>query len=52
MKAKHFRDLVDQGMKQGQRDFDADPSAGTLKSCQDKATLKIFAEIERKRRDV
>lgn len=51
-KAKHFRDLVEQGMKQGQRDFDADSSAGTLKSCQDKATLKIFAEIEHKRRDV
>lgn len=51
-KAKHFKDLVEQGMKQGQRDFDTDPNTGTLKICQDKATLKIFAEIERKRRDV
>jgi len=51
-KAKHLRDLVEEGMKQGKRDYDANPSSSTLKSCEDSATMKIFAEIERKRRDV
>jgi len=51
-KAKHYRDLVEEGMKQGKRDYDANPSNTTLISCQEKATTKIFAEIERKRRDV
>jgi len=51
-KAKHYRDLVEEGMKQGKRDYDANPSNTTLTSCQEKATMKIFAEIERKRRDV
>ena len=51
-KAKHYRDLVEEGMKQGKRDYDANPSNTTLTSCQEKATTKIFAEIERKRRDV
>ncbi len=54
-KAKHYRDLVEQGMKQGKRDFDAAATAmnkESLESCQEKATMKIFAEIERRRRDV
>ena len=51
-KAKHLRDLVEEGMKQGKRDYDANPSKTTLKGCEDNATMKIFAEIERKRRDV
>ena len=51
-KAKHFRDLIEQGMKQGKRDYDANPNVENLESYQDKATMKIFAEIERRRCDV
>jgi len=51
-KAKHFHDLVEEGMKQGKRDYDANPGDASLESFQEKATLKIFAEIENKRRDV
>lgn len=52
-KAKYFRDLVDQGMKQGKRDYTSNrPNKDTLEQCQEKAVMKIFAEIERKRRDV
>jgi DnaJ family protein C protein 8 len=53
-KAKHFRDLIDEGMKQGKRDYEGNPhqQGTTLESFKDKATMKIFAEIERRRRDV
>ncbi len=54
-KAKHFVDLVEEGMKQGKRDYNTSSNANkgeSLEQCQDKATMKIFAEIERKRRDV
>jgi DnaJ family protein C protein 8 len=53
-KAKYFRDLVEQGMKQGKKDYENPITnhSSTLEQCQEKAVLKIFAEIERKRRDV
>jgi len=61
-KRRHVRALIDEGMKQGKRNWDVEKSehgmmsAETekqgLKDAQSKATMKIFAEIERKRRDV
>ena len=50
-KAKHTRDLIDQGMKQGKRDCaGSDPTE--LAKAQERAVMKIFAEIERSRREV
>ena len=50
-KAKHTRDLIDQGMKQGKRDCaGSDPTE--LAKTQERAVMKIFAEIERSRREV
>lgn len=68
-KRRHVRALVDQGMKQGKRDFEeelrrtsgikhvdtsklSDAERQTLQQYQQKATMKIFAEIEQKRREV
>ena len=58
-KAKHVVSLVDQGMKNGKREYEIlkantsdSSSLPPLEEYQDKATMKIFAEIERKRRDV
>ena len=51
-KAKHYRDLVQEGMKIGKRDHSTSVGDDDLESFQDKAVTKIFAEIERKRRDV
>ena len=50
-KAKHTRDLIDQGMKQGKREYTgSDPTE--LAKVQERAIMKIFAEIERSRREV
>ena len=50
-KAKHTRDLIDQGMKQGKREYTgSDPTE--LAKVQERAVMKIFAEIERSRREV
>jgi len=57
-KARHIRELVEQGYKQGKKDYENTLQARDktqrlgLSSFQEKATLKIFAEIEQKRRDV
>ena len=61
-KRRHVRALIDEGMKQGKRNWDVEKSKHGmmsaemekqgLKNAQSKATMKIFAEIERKRRDV
>jgi tetratricopeptide (TPR) repeat protein len=54
-KAKYFKDLVEEGMKQGKKDYETNKSNNstlTLEQCQEKSVMKIFAEIERKRRDV
>ena len=61
-KRRHVRALIDQGMKQGKRDWEAEKSKlGTLDAAtdeegmtqaQNKATMKIFAEIEQKRRNI
>ena len=56
-KAKHYADLVEEGMKQGKKlareeNVGDDETGERLKSFQEKATMKIFAEIERKRIDV
>jgi hypothetical protein len=32
-KAKHFRDLIEQGMKQGKRDYDANPNVENWHYC-------------------
>lgn len=64
-KAKHCRDLADQGMRQGKREWeqqygknnkinncnDSD-SQKQLEDLQTKAIMKIFAQIEYKRREV
>lgn len=63
-KARHVRDLVEQGFKQGKKDYgvfvaslpedaaQCDDTQHSLIKFQEKATMKIFAEIERKRQDV
>jgi hypothetical protein len=66
-KRRHIRALVEQGMKQGKRDWDAEKSKGGanngvvigpggdgegLARAQSVATMKIFAEIEHTRRDI
>lgn len=48
IKANHVRQLIEEGMKQGERDFKK--NGGTLEEAQSKAVHKIFAEIEYKRR--
>ena len=55
-KAKHVVSLVEQGVKNGKREYEIHKvnrnNSSSLEEYQDKATMKIFAEIERKRRDV
>lgn len=64
-KRRHVRALVEQGMKQGRRDWEvAKKASGTTAIChsnqeqeelaqaQRKATMKIFAEIEQSRRNI
>lgn len=49
-KANHTRQLIEEGMKQGEKEFHK--NGGSLEECQDKAVQKIFAEIEYKRRQI
>ncbi|KAK1747537.1 tetratricopeptide repeat-containing protein [Skeletonema marinoi] len=60
-KRKHVRALIDEGMKQGKRDWKEECSKSSnvhpdnkegLAQAQSKATMKIFAEIEQKRREI
>lgn len=51
-KRKHFMNLIEEGMKQGKKDYEKSDLGETLESFQNKAVMKIFADIERKRRDV
>ena len=62
-KRRHVSQLVEQGHKQGKRDWDEELAKRTtaisdkekeegLAAAQSKATMKIFASIEAKRRDV
>lgn len=63
-KRRHVSALIEQGMKQGKRDWEAEKSStggvhGSKKDeeeglvqMQNKATMKIFAEIEQKRRNI
>ncbi|KAL7443760.1 hypothetical protein ACHAXM_009043 [Skeletonema potamos] len=60
-KRKHVRALVEEGMKQGKRDWNEECSKRSnvdsankegLAQAQSKATMKIFAEIEQKRREI
>ncbi|KAL9182785.1 hypothetical protein ACHAXT_004064 [Thalassiosira profunda] len=55
-KRRHVQALVEQGMKQGKRDWEAEKakgiSVGDLANAQNRATMKIFAEIEQKRRNI
>ncbi|KAL7534808.1 hypothetical protein ACHAXR_007260 [Thalassiosira sp. AJA248-18] len=64
-KRRHVRALVTQGMKQGKRDWEAEKSKGNIRGANDlgkeeegltqaqnKATMKIFAEIEMSKRNI
>ena len=51
-KRKHFMNLIEEGMRQGKKDYEKSDIDETLDSFQNKAVMKIFAEIERNRRDV
>ena len=55
-KANHVRQLVEQGLQQGQEEFNRQTMGGgggcSLEECQSKAVQRIFAEIEYKRRQV
>lgn len=49
-KANHMRQLIEEGMNQGEQDFQK--NGGSLEECQSRAVQKIFAQIEYKRRQV
>jgi len=51
-KGRHARQLIEQGMKMGQKEWRANGEKGSLEDLQSRATQKIFAEIENKRREV
>ena len=55
-KAKHARELIEVGLKQGQEDWEKQQhpkkSSNTLQECQTKAVQRIFAQVEMKRRQV
>lgn len=55
-KAKHCRDLAQEGMRQGKREWEKlstdEKKNTTLDEMQTKAIMKIFATIEHKRRDL
>ena len=60
-KRKHIRALIEEGMKQGKRAWKEECSRNSsvhpeneegLAQAQSKATMKIFAEIEQKRREI
>eukprot|EP00957_Ditylum_brightwellii_P109475 8349457-Ditylum_brightwellii.AAC.1 len=63
-KRKHVHDLIEQGQKQGTRDYQVSRTSTTpillskeeeekqLQSFQEKIIMKVFATIEQKRRDV
>lgn len=63
-KRRHVRALIEQGRKQGKRDWEAAKSKGgnglmsskkeeeMLAQARSRATMKIFAEIEQKRRNI
>lgn len=60
-KRKHVRALIEEGMKQGKRAWKEECSKSSsvqldneegLSQAQSKATMKIFAEIEQKRREI
>ena len=60
-KRKHVRALIEEGMKQGKRDWNEECNTSSnvvpdneegLAHAQSKATMKIFAEIEQKRREI
>lgn len=64
-KRRHVRALIEQGMKQGKRDWEAAKKASAstgscdstqekeaLAQAQSKATMKIFADIEQSRRNI
>jgi DnaJ homolog subfamily C member 8 len=51
-KASHIRELVEQGMIQGKKDYQAHNNKGRLADFQKKAVHKLFADLEIKRREV
>lgn len=55
-KAKHCRDLAENGMKQGKREYErlssAEQKKQSLEAMQTKAIMRIFAQVEHKRREV
>lgn len=58
-KANHTRQLIEEGIKQGTKEFQKQSNGGTsaatattLEECQSKAVQRIFAEIEYKRRQL
>ena len=51
-KAKHCRDLAEQGMIQGKSEWEKSDKKESLEDMQFKAIQKIFAQIEYKRREV
>jgi DnaJ family protein C protein 8 len=51
-RARHARALAEEGMKSGEVVWKRSGKKGTLKDIQDKEVMRIFAQVERKRRDV
>ena len=56
-KAKHCRDLAHEGLRQGKREWEQldngnNKSKSSLEDLQTKAVMKIFAQVEYKRREV
>lgn len=51
-KARHARQLVEQGVKKGRQEWHANGKKDSLEEVQSKCVQKIFAQIEHKRREV
>lgn len=51
-KARHARQLVEQGVKKGRQEWHANGEKESLEEVQSKCVQKIFAQIEHKRREV
>ena len=51
-RAKHARALAEEGMKAGELVWKASGKRGQLSDMQEKEAMRIFAQVERKRRDV
>lgn len=51
-KKSHCISLIEEGLKQGKKDYEESNRVASIESFQSKGIMKIFADVEHKRRDV